>query len=171
MRGLMAGARGTGLPQPLAPPTPPWARAVTPQPAANLGSAWLCPPKKAGTFTHPGFQLLGTSRCLLPSEGHQTQEPPAQFCVKGGSRLGLQVVSLAPAHSPVCSGREMCILQLVLTTDRPPASRAETMGPSIGSFSTRSLTSCVPKSRVGMALPLPHTTPSSAKGGAKWVWP
>lgn len=40
----------------------------------------------------------------------------------------------------------MCILQLVLTTDRPPDSRAETMGPSAGSFSMRSLTSCVPES-------------------------
>lgn len=50
----------------------------------------------------------------------------------------------------------MCILQLVLTTARAPDSRAEMMGPSAGSFSTRSLTSCVPKSgdRAGMALPL-----------------
>jgi len=43
---------------------------------------------------------------------------------------------------PICSGREMCILQFVLTTARLPASNAATRAPSAGSFSTRSLTSC-----------------------------
>lgn len=41
----------------------------------------------------------------------------------------------------------MCILQLVLTTERAPRSRAETMAPSAGSLSMRSLTSCMAKGR------------------------
>ena len=64
----------------------------------------------------------------------------------------------------------MCILQLVLTTDRPPASRAETMGPSAGSFSMRSLTSCVPKSGdrggygAGPRPVPPHPVPGNRAG-------
>lgn len=43
---------------------------------------------------------------------------------------------------PICSGAEMCILQLVRTTALPPVSSVSTMGLSAGSFSMRSLTSC-----------------------------
>lgn len=44
---------------------------------------------------------------------------------------------------PVCRGTEMCILQLVRTTDLPAVSSLTTMGLSAGSFSIRSLTSCI----------------------------
>lgn len=43
---------------------------------------------------------------------------------------------------PVCRGTEMCILQLVRTTDLPAVSSLTTIGLSAGSFSMRSLTSC-----------------------------
>lgn len=74
----------------------------------------------------------------------------------------------------------MCILQLVLTTDRPPDSRAETMGPSAGSFSMRSLTSCVPESGdrrgygAGPCPVLPHPAPgtrASTKVGQRGFGP
>lgn len=129
-----AGARGCHSPcsanPSLAPLWPP-EEGLPPLPALLFGS-WA----QAGAFW---------------PEKHQPLEPqslPASLD---------PVMGLAPPCSPICSGREMCILQLVLTTARAPDSRAETMGPSAGSFSTRSLTSCVPKSgdRVGMALPLP----------------
>lgn len=42
---------------------------------------------------------------------------------------------------PVCRGTEMCILQLVRTTNLPAVSNLTTIGLSAGSFSMRSLTS------------------------------
>lgn len=63
-------------------------------------------------------------------------------------------MSPEPVLLPVCSGREMCILQFVLTTERPPASSAATMVPSAGSFSMRSLTSCAREQGLGRALAL-----------------
>lgn len=43
---------------------------------------------------------------------------------------------------PVCSGTVMCSLQSPLTTALPPLSSCLTIGPSSGSFSILSLTSC-----------------------------
>lgn len=43
---------------------------------------------------------------------------------------------------PVCSGTVMCSLQSHLTTALPPLSSCLTIGPSSGSFSILSLTSC-----------------------------
>lgn len=66
----------------------------------------------------------------------------------------------------------MCILQLVLTTARPPASSADTMGPAAGSFSMRSLTSCVAKERMGVtALPLSTGQQSQDRGGDRGFGP
>lgn len=153
--------RGEGLPQPPMVPASPQAPAST----AACGKPGHCsalPAQgRAGTFTCTGFRLLSMGRCLLPSKGHWTREPHS---LPGSAQAA---AGTAPARSPVCSGREMCILQLVLTTDRPPASRAETMGPSAGSFSMRSLTSCVPKSGDRGVWHCPHPTPPIQRQGTK----
>lgn len=78
---------------------------------------------------------------------------------------GRHRVSPEPVLLPVCSGREMCILQFVLTTERPPASSAVTMGPSAGSFSMRSLTSCAREQGLGLVPCPPQPTPEHRAAG------
>lgn len=75
----MGRSRDEGLPQPpmvLAPSLCPGGARRPPQPAANRGTALLCPPKEGlARLPLPAFQLLGVSSCLLPSKGHQTRDP------------------------------------------------------------------------------------------------
>jgi len=127
------GTRARGCPEP-------------PHPSTAAGStAQLCRPKEGWHLYPPRFSAPG-----------HTQVPPAQQRAPDPAAPSLAEAA-AGSGSPVCSGREMCILQLVLTTARPPASRAETMGPSGGSFSMRSLTSCVPGSGDGVVTVLSLT--------------
>lgn len=64
-------SRGEGLPQPPMVPAPslcPGGARRAPQPAANQGTALLCPPKEGlARLPLPAFQLLG--------KGHQTWDP------------------------------------------------------------------------------------------------
>lgn len=74
-------------------------------------------------------------------------------------------MSPEPVLLPVCSGREMCILQFVLTTERPPVSSAVTMGPSAGSFSMRSLMSCAREQGLALVPCPPRPAPEHRAGG------
>lgn len=74
-------------------------------------------------------------------------------------------MSPEPVLLPVCSGREMCILQFVLTTERPPVSSAVTMGPSAGSFSMRSLMSCAREQGLALVPCPPRPAPVHRAAG------
>lgn len=137
--------------------------------------------EKAGTFTHPSFRLLGTSRCLLPSKGHRTRQPhslpdsawkaaagsgcsgePGPRALTCLQREGDVHPPVGPHHrpSPCLQGRDNGPLSRLLLNAVADILRTQEQGHG-----------------AGMALPSPHTTPSSTReqsrcrGGTKKVWP
>lgn len=104
-----------------------------------------------GTLVSLDFQWPKVTEQIAPSRmsAGKLQAPACAWkapstlnaFAEGRSPIQHQAQDLVCEPLPVCSGTEMCILQFILTTAWPPASKAVTTGPSAGSFSIRSLTS------------------------------